>query len=157
MLIIDGYNLLWAAHKHPESSEITDLQLCYLIGRYLKILQRNGQIVFDGTGPPDKAPFGRIGNLEVIFSGQITDADTLIETKIAADTAPKRLMIVSSDIRIKKAAQRAKAESVNSEQFYSDMIRLLSQKRPPREPPEKKLGLDEAQTRKWLEYFGLEQ
>ena len=114
-------------------------------------------IVFDGIGPPDKAPFGRIADLEVIFSGQTKDADAVIEAKLAADSAPRRLTIVSSDQRIRKAARAAKAVSVKSEKFYNQMIQALNRKRPKPEPSEKKLGLDQAQTKQWLRYFGLEQ
>ncbi len=157
MFIIDGYNLLWSVHKEADHGELDDLQLCRLIGQYLRLIRRQGQIVFDGIGPPDKVPFGHISNLEVIFSGQTKDADTVIEAKIAADSAPKRLTIVSSDQRIRKAARAAKAVSVKSEKFYSWMIQLLSRKRPQAEPSEKKLGLDQAQTKQWLKYFNLEQ
>lgn len=157
MLIIDGYNLLWAAQKQPEGGAITDIQLCHMIGRYLRLINQTGQIIFDGIGPPDKAPFARIPNLEIIFSGQNTDADSIIETKITADSAPKRLTVISSDQQVRKAAKRAKSASVKSEQFYSEMIKSLTRKRPEREPAEKRSGLDEAQTQQWLKYFELEQ
>ncbi len=157
MLIIDGYNLLWAAQKQTPESKIDDLYLCHIISQYLRLLNRPGQIIFDGIGPPDKSPFGRISNLEVIFSGQNTDADTLIENKIISDSASKRLMIVSSDLRVKKAAQRAKSVSVKSEKFYSEMVKALNRKNFPKEPSGKRTGLDEAQTQQWLKYFGLEQ
>lgn len=157
MLIIDGYNLLWSVHKEADHNELDDLELCRLIGRYLKIVRRKGQMIFDGTGPPDKAPFGRIANLEVIFSGQTKDADAVIEAKIAADSAPKRLTIVSSDQRVRKAARSAKAGSIKSEKFYNEMAKVLSRRRPQREPREKRLGLDPAQTRQWLKYFNLEE
>ena len=157
MLIIDGYNLLWAAQKQTPDIKIDDISLCQLISQYLKILNRQGQVIFDGIGPPDKAPFGRISNLEIIFSGANNDADSIIETKIAADSAPKRLMIVSSDQRIRKAAQRAKSVSVKSEKFCVEMLKVISRKRPKSEPAAKRAGLDEAQTKQWLKYFGLEQ
>lgn len=157
MLIIDGYNLLWSIHKEANYSELDDLQLCRLIGQYLKLVKKQGQIVFDGIGPPDKAPFGQIANLEVIFSGQTKDADTVIEAKIAVDSAPRRLTIVSSDQRIRKAARAAKAVSVKSEKFYSRMLQLLSRREPRAEPSEKQLGLDPAQTKQWLKYFNLEE
>jgi predicted RNA-binding protein with PIN domain len=157
MLIIDGYNLLWAIHKEADHSELDDLQLCRLIGQYLKLVRRQGQIIFDGKGPPDKAPFERISNLEVIFSGQTKDADAVIEAKIAADSAPRRLTIISSDQGVRKAARAAKAVSMKSESFYSEMVKVLSRKKPQAEPSEKRLGLDPAQTKQWLKYFNLEE
>jgi len=157
MLIIDGYNLLWAAQKQSEAGAITDIQLCHMIGRYLRLTNQTGQIIFDGIGPPDKSPFAKAANLEIIFSGQNTDADSIIEAKITADSAPKRLTVISSDQQVRKAAKRAKSVSIKSEQFYGEMIKTLARKRPEREPMEKRAGLDEAQTRQWLKYFELEQ
>ena len=84
-IIIDGHNLLWSIQKPSEDSElITDVKLCYIIGRYLKLIDQNGEIVFDGKGPPDKSGFDNISNLEVLFAGLATDADTVIEDKIKA-------------------------------------------------------------------------
>ena len=55
--LIDGHNLLWAIHK-TSGEPVTDIQLCHVLGRYLKLINETGILVFDGTGPPDKAPFG---------------------------------------------------------------------------------------------------
>ena len=157
MLIIDGYNLLWSVHKEADTNGIEDVQLCRLIGRYLRLTQQKGQIVFDGIGPPDKTAFGNISSLEVIFSGPSKEADDVIEAKITADSAARRLVIVSSDRRIRKAARAAKAESVKSEQFYSEMIRQIGRAESQVEPAEKQTGLDEAQTKQWLKLFDLAQ
>ncbi|MHC4631216.1 MAG: NYN domain-containing protein, partial [Planctomycetota bacterium] len=106
MFIIDGHNLLHSIRDVDEGTEsISDVQLCRIVGRYLKQIGRTGEIIFDGTGPRDKSEFENISNLEVFFAGLNTDTDTIIEDKIKANTAPKRLTIVSSDRRLRKAAQ----------------------------------------------------
>lgn len=158
MIIIDGYNLLHSIQKTREEFEsISDVQLCRVISRYLKLIGQKGEIIFDGIGPPDKSGFDNISNLEVIFSGRATDADTVIEHKIRANTAPKRLTIVSSDRRLRKAAQARKATAAKSEAFWADLGKQLSRKRPAKEPKEKQQGLDESETRLWMRFFGLEQ
>ncbi len=49
-VIIDGHNLLHSIQKTSECSEsISDVQLCHIIGRYLKLISEKGEIVFDGT------------------------------------------------------------------------------------------------------------
>lgn len=158
-IIIDGHNLLHAIHKAEEDSEsITEVQLCRIVGRFLKLTRQTGELVFDGTGPRDKSGFDNISNLEVIFAGIGTDADTVIEKKIKASTAPKSLMIVSSDRRLRKAAQARKATSVKSEMFLNNLQKQLSRKRKNvREPAAKRHGLTESETEQWLKYFGLEQ
>jgi predicted RNA-binding protein with PIN domain len=158
MYIIDGYNLLWSVHKvavHWE--EMSESRLCRLVGVYLRKIGSEGQIVFDGIGPPDKTPFDCVDGLEVIFSGGRTDADTFIEAKIKADTAPKRLTVVSSDRRIRDAAGARKAACVKSERFWRDVVTVLGKQVKVREPAEKRRGLDQAQTKQWMKYFGFDQ
>ena len=158
MIIIDGHNLLHSIHKEGSYSEpISDVGLCRIIGIYLKQINQNGEIIFDGTGPPDKSGFDNISNLEVLFAGVGTDTDTVIEDKISASTAPKRLNIVSSDRRLRKAARVRKAISVRSEVFWNNIQKQLSRKKVAKEPAAKRRGLSESETKQWLEFFGLEQ
>jgi len=158
MYIIDGYNLLWCMHKISEHSEdISQIELCRLVGLYLKNNSFDGQIVFDGIGPPDRTQFSHIDNLEVIFSGRNTDADGVIEAKLKADTAPKRLRVVSSDRRIRSAAKAVKATTIKSDQFCRTLLSRAATRAEASEPVQKRRGLDEGQTKQWLKYFGLDQ
>ncbi len=157
-IIIDGHNLLHSIRKLNEDLEsISDVQLCRVISRYLKLIREKGEIVFDGTGPKDKSGFDNISNLEVIFAGRATDADTVIEHKIRLNTAPKRLKIVSSDRRLRKAAQTRKATALKSEAFWAVLEKQLSRKRPAKEPKEKWQGISESETKLWMRFFGIEQ
>lgn len=158
MFIIDGYNLLHAILNADESSgAINDVELCRVVGRYLKLTGQSGGMIFDGTGPPDKSGFDNVGNLEVIFTGRGSDADTVIEDKISASTAPKRLTIVSSDRRLRKAAHARRCTAMKSEAFWSDVQKELNRKRPAREPMAKRQGLSESETDQWLDVFGFEK
>lgn len=158
MVIIDGHNLLHTIRKKGEDLQaISDVQLCRIIGRFLKLTSKKGEIIFDGTGPRDKSGFDNISNLEVFFAGRATDADTVIEHKIRINTAPKRLTVVSSDRRLRKAAQARKATALKSEAFWADLQKQLSRKRPAKEPAAKRHGLSESETKLWLKFFGLEQ
>ena len=158
MVIIDGHNLLWAIQEAGKDFEsISDVQLCLILGRYLKLTGEKGEIVFDGTGPTDKSSFDNISNLEVFFAGLATDADTVIEHKIRASTAPRRLTIVSSDQRLQKATRARKATAVKSQLFWDNLRKQLSRKRTTSEPTAKHRGLSESETEQWLKFFGLEQ
>ena len=157
--LIDGYNLLHSIRKTSEDFEpVTDIQLCHILGRFLKRIGDKGRIVFDGTGPRDKTDFDNIANPEVVFSGLGIEADTVIENAITANTAPKRLTVVSSDRRIRKAAHARKAKAVKSELFWIEVLKQLSRKHKSYiEPAEKRIGLTEAETDKWLDFFELDQ
>ncbi len=157
-VIIDGHNLLWSVQEAFEDFEsITAVRLCWIISRYLKMTGEKGEIIFDGTGPLDKSGFDNISNLEVFFAGLSSDADAVIEDKIRASTAPRRLTVVSSDRRLRDAARSRKAAVIKSQVFWGNVEKQLSRKRPAREPEGKRRGLTESETRQWLKFFGIEQ
>jgi uncharacterized protein len=158
MIIIDGNNLLHAVYKIEEDSiSIKDVELCRIIDQYLRLTGQDGQIIFDGIGPRDKSIYETLSFLEVFFSGSSADADTVIEGKIKIDSAPKRLTIVSSDRRLRKAAHTRKATAIKSEDFWAEIQKQLSKKRPIPEPKAKREGLTELETKQWLDFFGIEQ
>ncbi len=159
MTIIDGDNLLWALRQRPEEREIaTELDLCQALGRYFALTGEPGQVVFDGAGPADRSEFDQIANPEIIFAGFNRDADSVIEERLKVNTSPRRLTVVSSDRRLRKAAAMRKAAAVKSEEFWDQVRRELQRGRPRKpEPQEKREGLSESETDKWLEAFGLDQ
>jgi hypothetical protein len=154
--IIDGYNLLHFIQKASEDfGAITDIGLCRIISEYLRQIGEKGEIVFDGTGPRDKSAFDNINELEVFFAGLRSDADTIIEDKITASTAPRRLTIVSSDRRLQIAARKRKATVVKSQVFWDNVQKQLSRKTKVKEPLAKREGLSEGETEQWLKIFDL--
>jgi uncharacterized protein len=157
MVIIDGTNLLWAIQESCADHEIGgEVQLCQTLDRYFALMGDEGEIVFDGAGPPDKSVFDGIGYLDIAFSGFNNDADTVIEEKVAANTAPRRLTVVSSDRRLRKAAGERKAAALKSDIFWGQVLRELARGRPvQKEPEEKREGLTEGETEQWLDMFGL--
>jgi len=157
-LIIDGYNLLHSIHKTNEDSDaISDTQLCRIVDTFLIHTKQKGEIIFDGTGPPDKSTFDNMSKLEVFFAGPGRDADTVIENKIKASTDAKRLTVVSSDRRVQQAARARKAAAIKSNIFWDNLQRQLSRKKTAREPAAKRQGLSEGETEQWLRIFGLDK
>jgi predicted RNA-binding protein with PIN domain len=157
--IIDGNNLLWAIQEKSEEREIaTEVELCRVLGRFFAATAEEGQIVFDGSGPADKSEFNSVDNVEVYFAGFHKDSDSVIEEKVKANTAPRRLTVVSSDRRLRKAAALRKATAIKSEDFWAEVQKELRRRRPQRkEPMEKKEGLTESETDRWMDLFGLEE
>ena len=158
MLVIDGHNLLHSIYKTAGDTEsVSEVGLCRAVRRYLELTGEKGEIIFDGSGPPDKTGFDNLANLEVSFAGMSSDTDTVIEGKIKASSAPKSLTIVSSDRRLRKAARTRKAMSVKSEIFWAGLQKQLTRKAAVKEPSEKRHGISESETKQWLKFFGLEQ
>jgi len=137
---------------------LSEVKLCYTISRYLKLISQKAVIVFDGTGPVEKGRFENINNLEVIFSGSGVEADQVIEERIKANTAPKRLTVVSTDRRLQVAAKAAGANTLTSSSFWESLCkRLVREDRKKKEPAEKRTGITESETEQWLKIFGFEQ
>ena len=157
-LIIDGYNLLHSIHETNEDCDtISDIQLCRIVDIFLTQTGQKGEIIFDGTGPPDKEKFDNMSKLDVFFAGVAGDADAVIENKVKASTAPKRLTIVSNDRRVRQAARAKRAAAIKSNVFWGNLRKQLSRRKTAREPAEKRRGLSESETEQWLKFFGLEQ
>lgn len=156
-ILIDGTNLLWSLHEAFDEREIaTEVQLCWTLERYLALVEESGEVIFDGAGPTDQSAFGQLAHLEVVFSGFNCDADTVVEEKIKANTAPKRLTVVSSDRQLRKAAAARKAIALKSDAFWQTVLNQLQQGRPtPKEPAEKQQGLTPGEAQQWMDLFGL--
>jgi len=156
-VIIDGHNLLWLIRNQEEDRTITDVGLCKVLDMYFSLTGEHAEIIFDGVGPPDKSGFNGVKYLEITFSGRSTDCDTLIENKILESTAAKRLVIISSDRRLRDAADRRKAASIKSEDFWDAVKNKISKYKPRKEPAQKRKGLTQSETELWLKEFGIEQ
>ena len=156
--LIDGYNLLRAVQRYEEFSTLTDVQMCRIISDFLRCMRDHGHIVFDGIGPPDKRELGGIRGVEVYFSGENIEADDIIEQKILDNSAPKSLVVVSSDNRLRRAAAKRKATAIRAEPFWAYMCQQLEKQanRPAPEPSEKRNGITEHEADLWLDFFDMD-
>jgi predicted RNA-binding protein with PIN domain len=156
-ILIDGYNLLRAVQKIQEYPDFSDVDLCVALCEYLRRTDDLGQMVFDGIGPPNKQGLVGLQRLEVIFSGKNVEADAVIERLIHEYSAPKRMIVVSSDRRIRTAAKRRKCPDVPAMEFWMVVCQTLERPLPIAEPKAKRLGIGEKETDRWMKTFGLEQ
>lgn len=156
-LIIDGYNLLRTVEKFdPEGPRVSDAGMCRAISDYLRLTCQKGEIIFDGVGPPDKSVFNNVHYLEIIFSGTGRDADSIIIDKIERNTAPRNLIVVSSDRELRNAAASRQAVPVKSDVFWMQLVKELERKRAVPEPREKQTGISSGLADEWMKLFGLE-
>jgi len=162
-LLIDGYNLLHAAGilgqgRGAGTLERARLALLNFLAESLAPdeLPRT-TVVFDAKDAPPGLPrvVGYRG-LTVRFASRWPDADSLIEELIRRDDAPRRLVVVSSDHRLQRAARRRRATAVDADVWYAETIRQRrrrqeqEQARPAR-PPVPLLAED---VEYWLDQFG---
>jgi hypothetical protein len=157
--LFDGYNLYHTLTKvSAELSQKTPQFMVELITCDMHQLRDTATVIFDG-----KAQRGQhwtddqAGLVQVLYSGPQSDADTQLEVKIQDNTAPRRLVVVSSDRRVRRAARRRRAKSVTSPDYLASLFQRLNRPPPaPREPREKRTGVPDGQLGQWLELFGLD-
>lgn len=110
-------------------------------------------VVFDGaeklTSPHDERLDVRV---KVLYAAPRT-ADEVIEERIAGDTAPHRLTVVSSDHEIRNAAHRRRCRTMDSLAFAHHLLHPPA--RPAGDEPGRQGGLGPEETQRWLKEFGI--
>lgn len=157
-VLIDGNNLLFAAYDADPDRPPGRERLCALLGQWSRRCGERVAVVFDGTAPASEfAEQLRKGGVETDFSGAGVKADAVIIARIAADSAPRRLLVVSTDREIARAARRRRAMPMRSDDFWALLSAdLAAPPHVPLEPLEKRHGLGPDQTSEWLKELGLE-
>jgi uncharacterized protein len=89
------------------------------------VAARETTVVFDATVPPgDFQTVSTYRGLDVLFALGDENADARIEHLIAEHTNPRTLSVISSDRRIRLAANRRHTRTLTAEQFWLMIDRL---------------------------------
>lgn len=128
-LLIDGYNLLYVSGilgrgRGPGGFEQSRLALLNFLAESLDPADApRTTVVFDAQNAPWGVPrVVQHRGITVRFAAEYEEADDLLEELIRADTSPRRLVVVSSDHRIQRAARRRRAKAFDSDVWYSELI-----------------------------------
>ena len=155
-LIVDCNNLLHVSMPQALAG-LDEAGLCRLLALSPWLGQRI-VVVCDGAvnlQRPDKSP---VEQVELVYSGGRRVADDLIIEMIDADTAPRRLTIVSTDREIRRAARRRRARAITSEQFVSQLLKMKHTRRPAglhRTHKHATGPMSEQEVQHWLDEFGI--
>ncbi|HEY1600582.1 MAG TPA: NYN domain-containing protein [Pirellulales bacterium] len=162
-LIIDGYNLMHAAGiigrgMGPGGLERSRLAvLNFVVESIAPAELASTTVVFDAQDAPPGLPREMLHRgIMVRFSTGYDSADELIEHLIERASAPRRLIVVSSDHRLHRAARRRKAQAIDSDIWYEQTIaarnsRQRAAKTDPQKPP---APLPASEVEYWLSKFG---
>jgi len=162
-LIIDGYNLLHATGIVGRGIGPGTLRrargalLNFVMASVALEGRKNTTVVFDAKGAPPGLPRKMDhGGITVLFAAEHENADALIEALIRADSAPRRLTVVSSDHRIQRAAKRRRATAIDSDKWYARMIEMRRAHTQHGSPADVKphTPLSKAEVERWLREFG---
>ncbi|MBI3839722.1 MAG: NYN domain-containing protein [Planctomycetia bacterium] len=164
-LVIDGYNLLHASGilghgVGPGGLERSRVALLNFLAESLDEHELpQTTVVFDAReAPPGLPRVIRHRGMTVRFADPASDADQVIEDLIRADSSPRRLVVVSSDHRLHRAARRRRAKAIDSDQWYAEILRQRIARAARKSPDTKPGGTpSESEVRFWLRQFGLEE
>jgi hypothetical protein len=163
-ILIDGYNLMHAsglmpARLGPGGLEKARRTLLGLLAGSLGQSARTATVVFDAQARSDQVTdeqaVAAAHGIRVEFASGEGGADACIELLIRQDSAPKQLTVVSSDSRLRRAAERRGAHAVDSETFWAGLM-ARRQHRPlptascPRDKPE---PASHTESDFWIEQF----
>lgn len=156
-LLIDGNNLLHASDVFPvgkdrSTAAVQQAFLAALIARWTPAERRDAVVVFDGSGGKRNERVDEVGP-RVVFPNRQQDADDVLEEWIQSAQQPTKLLVVSSDHRIQRAARQVGADYCDSEIYWQS---LNNRKNSPQtsndaEKPEMPNATDLAV---WLDFFG---
>lgn len=128
-LLIDGYNLLFAAgfsDPSPTAPRLAHARLALLdfVASSVDPAERpRTTVVFDAAQAPCNLPRELLHReMLVRFAVGYASADELLEELIRRDSAPRRLVVVSSDHRVQRAARRRRATAIDSGEWYARAI-----------------------------------
>ncbi len=128
-LLIDGYNLLHVTDIFAEAGPGTELHrsrlalLNFLASAIGKRERAETTIVFDAAGAPPGLPRTLTHDgITVHFARRHSDADEMIEDLLEQCTAPRALVVVSSDHRVQRAARHRGATYIDSGQWYAERL-----------------------------------
>jgi predicted RNA-binding protein with PIN domain len=125
-ILIDGYNLMHAKGLVPPGRLSAGLHharrrfLDAVAERLGAIDRASTTVVFDAAHPPpDRAHETTYKDMTILYAVGDENADARVETLIAAHPAPRSLTVVSSDRRIRQAADRRRAKCIDSDEFWT--------------------------------------
>ena len=162
-LLIDGYNLLHVTGIFGKGTGPGGFQrsrealLQFLAASIEERERKQTTVVFDADDAPPGLPRTIIRDeMTVRYATGYPDADALIEELIEKHDAPRRLLVVSSDHRLQRAARRRRASFIDSDRWYTKLWQQRVQRRAGQNMrvPEKPVGeLSAAEIAYWVKEF----
>lgn len=175
-LLIDTYNLLHVTGVMPPELAGNDIPWLFHLLQNSRHKADRITLVCDGapssastapTLPPRSATrtttlasplIEHFDTITIRYAGKGKSADALIEQLVKASTAPRRLLVVSSDLAIIKSARKRKCRTITSEEFLQHLADDFAQHNPPSAPIRKPPGgISEAQVNQWVKTFSLDE
>ena len=148
--LIDGHNLIPKLGLKLDALD-DELDLVAKLLEYCRVRRTQVEVYFDGA-LPGSAGTRKSGAVTAHFVRQGSSADAAIEARLARLAASARnWTVVSSDGRVRRAAQAAHARSLSSEAFAREME--TARRKGQADTKGEGGGLSPAEIEDWLRIF----
>lgn len=167
-LLIDGYNLLHATGAVAGGGgpaglvRARDRLLSQIAGYFNDAERSEVQVVFDAGRSRRDQPELIVRGITVTYAVGYPEADDLLEEIIRQHPNPRRLTVVSSDLRVQRCAKSRRASAIGCDAWLMQMLddrprdadRTGKPESATKEPiVDEKLSAEEV--KRWLDEFGL--
>lgn len=171
-LLIDTYNVVQTVGILPP--DLAGIDVDGLIALLAQSRYRDEKInlVCDGVPPQETVKKSKsqivktdlradnVARVSVRYSGHGRSADDLIAQMIQASTAPRRLIVVSSDQAVLRSAKRRRCVTLTSHEFLQQLVddargRTDSETVDVRKP--RQSDMSQEQIERWIKVFDLDQ
>ena len=154
-LLVDAFNVLHAWRSAPTTGTWAEVMALARLTRRGPWASLPAIIVCDGVSPDrDRQVFELDSGVVIRFAGPDSDADSAIEALLAASNTPARVVVVSSDRRLERAAKRVGARSIRADAFIRACAAAQTSGGAPSgaAPPDR---VDAEEIDHWLRTFGV--
>ena len=152
-ILIDGHNLIGQSPDLTLADPDDEARLVQRLKVYRSIVRKPITVIFDSGAsyvPPHKLSGGGV---EVVFADLRSSADKLIISRIEHCTAPRELLVVSSDHEIQVTARVRGTRVMSAQDFAAEMSKTHGPKHKKRRRPPPEPGLSAREVTEWLALF----
>ena len=160
-LIIDGYNLLYttgmiAKPVGPGQLERGRNLLMGLLVRYLSPDDRQRTTVVFDSDVDAGNPAVVVSGVLIEFAVEYESADARIIELVRRHSAPRQLVVVSSDHEIQRAVAARRATAVDSDLWLENLVERAADGKESADVPDRPV-IDETDVRYWMQAMGLDR
>lgn len=161
-LLVDAYNVLHTVGVLPPELAGIDIPGLVQLIQSSRYHSERVDLICDGAARPEVPP-GRRDMVNVRYAGPGQEADAMIAQLVKHSTAPRRLIVVSSDQAVLRTARKRKCRTLTSPQFLHQLAsdaqvgsgggsHAAAGSRVDQQPTG---GLTDRQIEAWLSIFGV--
>ena len=159
MLLIDGYNLLFALFGEGDAPRDVERERKKLVSLLASFGQSKITVVFDGNRYSQSQLIGdssTVGKLKILFTRSGESADERIVAMAGEARDRKGITVITTDRQIRNAVEKLGVKTIRSETFAGQLHPASSKEGGERPARRKEDGISDAEVDGWMKVFGID-